>query len=143
MTTSPLFGRCLCGNIQFKVDGDPIWVGYCHCDSCRRSTSAAAVVHVGVNPKDLTFTQGERKIYNSSPGVERGFCGNCGTPMSYQADHFPDYIQLYVGTFENPEQFQPVAHVHVGEQLPWFTIDDSLPRHIRSAVESDDSWRNA
>ena len=141
MNKTELFGRCLCGAIQFVVDGDPIWVGYCHCDSCRRSTGAAAVVHVGVHPDDLTFTQGERKIYNSSPGVERGFCADCGTPMSYQAVRFPDYIQLYVGTFDNPEQFKPLAHVHVAEQLPWFEVADDLPRHQHSAVNSDDGWR--
>jgi hypothetical protein len=37
-------------------------------------------------------------------------------------------VHLYLGTLEHPETFVPTAHVHTGEQLPWFDAHDDLPR---------------
>ena len=28
-------GRCFCGEVQFTVTGEPVAMGYCHCESCR------------------------------------------------------------------------------------------------------------
>jgi len=33
-------GRCMCGDIRFEYLGAPIETGHCHCESCRRHTSA-------------------------------------------------------------------------------------------------------
>ena len=29
-------GSCFCGDVQFTVNGEPVAMGYCHCESCRR-----------------------------------------------------------------------------------------------------------
>ena len=136
-------GGCQCGRIRFEVLGDPVWVGFCHCAQCRRATGAAAVTHVGVHPNQLTFTQGQLKIYESSPGVLRGFCGDCGTPFTYDGDRFPDYIQLYLGTFDDPNLFQAQAHVHLAEKVAWFEVADDLPRFQGSAAAEGDEWQAA
>ena len=133
-------GGCLCGKIRFEMSEEPIWAGFCHCSSCRKSTRAVAVMHVGVSEGALTFTKGKPKVYESSPGVRRGFCGKCGTPLMYDGDRFPDYIQLYIGTFDEPSQILPQAHVHFGERVAWYDVRDDLPRFERSAAEDGD-WR--
>lgn len=28
-------GNCFCGAVQFTVSGEPVAMGYCHCQSCR------------------------------------------------------------------------------------------------------------
>lgn len=142
MTTKTKTGGCQCGRIRFEVSGEPIWIGFCHCARCRRATGAAAVTHVGVNPADLTFTRGRLKIYESSPGVRRGFCADCGTPFTYDGDRFPDYIQLYLGTFDEPDQLHPQAHVHMAEKVDWYEVADELPRYPGSATADGDSWKD-
>lgn len=122
-------GKCLCGNIQFRVEGEPAWVGHCHCHSCRRNTGAAVATFVGFSPDQVTYTTGERQIYKSSPGVRRGFCANCGTPLTYEADKFPGETHFYISSFNQPEKFIPQFHVFYAERIPWFEIADDLPRH--------------
>ena len=40
-------GRCLCGAVRYRVTGEPIWTAHCHCQSCRRATSAAFATYAG------------------------------------------------------------------------------------------------
>ena len=122
-------GRCLCGNLQFEVHGRRLWVAHCHCDSCRRNTGSAVATFVGYRKEQLTYTRGERRFYESSPGVQRGFCADCGTPMTYEADRCPDEVHLYISTLDNPGDFKPQLHVFIAERIPWMEVHDDLPRY--------------
>ena len=86
MASEPARGKCLCRSVQFEVSGEPMWVAHCHCHSCRRNTGSAVATFVGFRREQLSYTRGSRKIYESSPGVRRGFCEDCGTPLTYEAD---------------------------------------------------------
>ncbi len=77
-------GGCMCGAVRYKVSGEPFWIGHCHCASCRRHTGAPVVTFVALKEDQVAFTKGERRKYNSSPGVERAFCGQCGTPLTWE-----------------------------------------------------------
>ena len=121
-------GRCLCGNIQFEVQGTPIWIVHCHCQSCRRNTGSAVATFVGFQQEQVIYTQGERTFYESSPGVKRGFCAQCGTPLSYEGKYCPGEIHLYLSTLDKPEAFVPQRHVFFEEHIPWLDLHDDLPR---------------
>jgi len=127
--TNGMNGRCLCGNLQFAVRGKRLWVAHCHCDSCRRNTGSAVATFVGYNKEQLTYTRGERKFYESSPGVRRGFCADCGTPMTYEADRCAEEVHLYVSTLDEPGAYRPQLHVFFAERIPWMDLNDDLPRY--------------
>ena len=59
----------------------------------------------------------EPAFYLSSQGVKRFFCNQCGTPMAFQAEHYPGEIHLYAATLENAQDFKPTFHVHYREKL--------------------------
>ena len=122
-------GWCLCGNLQFELQGQPLWVAHCHCESCRRSTGSAVATFVGCKKEQLAYTRGKRKFYASSPGVQRGFCADCGTPMTYEADRYPDEVHLYVSTLDNPGAYRPQVHVFFAQRVPWMDLEDDLPRY--------------
>ena len=67
------------------------------------------------------------KVYPSSPGVERTFCGNCGTPISFRSGRMSGVMHFYLAAMEDPEQFKPALHVAHEEKLSWSTIADDLP----------------
>ncbi|MHA1599438.1 MAG: GFA family protein [Alphaproteobacteria bacterium] len=121
-------GGCLCGAIRYVATGEPLWVAHCHCQSCRRSTGAPFATFVGFAPDQVAFSASAPATYASSPGVRRSFCGDCGTPIAFEADRYPGEIHLYVCTMDAPAEFTPQAHVHVREQLPWLHLDGGLPR---------------
>jgi len=128
-------GGCLCGSVRYTIKGELIWSGYCHCESCRRHTSSPVASFIDVHEKDMMFHGENLTTYNSSENVERAFCNVCGTPISYLTKERPGEIQLYTATLDFPENVQPSEHVHCSEKLPWFSIDDDLPRHDGSAID--------
>lgn len=134
-------GRCFCGNIQFEARGKPLWVAHCHCESCRRNTGAPVTTFVGFNKEQLTYTRGERNFYHSSPGVQRGFCADCGTPMTYESDRCPGEVHLYISTLDDCGAFVPELHVFFAERIPWMEVEDDLPRYAGTSRDAEpSSW---
>lgn len=133
-----LTGRCLCGNIRWRSPGPVLWGGFCHCDSCRRATSSPVTAFFGV-PRETLEWSGETSVHETSGGkVRRLFCAGCGSQVSYQADHWPEEAHLYAATLDDPERFEPDAHYHCGEQLPWLNMNDDLPKFQASAEGKQD-----
>ena len=126
-------GGCQCGRVRFEARGRPNWVAHCHCADCRRATAAALATYAGFPRDKVRFPAGESASYQSSPGVTRRFCPDCGTPISYEGERWPEEIHLFVCTFEDPESFEPRGHVYVSEQLSWLHLGDDLPRHDKTS----------
>lgn len=124
-------GGCMCGIVRYELIEKPISIIHCHCQSCRRHTGAPMVTLVGMKKDHVRFTQGERAIFESSPGVGRGFCSQCGTPLTWEGDgeELGPLVEIHIGTLDNPSAFVPESHLHHDERIPWFEVADELPRH--------------
>ncbi len=107
-------GGCMCGSVRYELIEAPISVIHCHCQSCRRHTGAAVVTLVGMKKDQVKFTQGERAIFESSPGVGRGFCSQCGTPLTWEGngDELGPLIEIHIGTLDDPSALVPMIHIH-------------------------------
>ena len=80
------------------------------------------MAYIGVPLEGFRWQVGEQEgtepaFYPSSQGVKRFFCNQCGTPMAFQAEHYPGEIHLYAATLKNPQDFEPNFHVHYREKL--------------------------
>ena len=122
-------GRCSCGAVTWQSDGPVLWAGHCHCDSCRRATSAPCTSFFGVPRDGLTWTGGMAERTTSDGRVRRQFCAKCGSQMTYPFEGWPTETHLYAATLDNPADFTPTAHFHYAEKLPWVTVDDDLPKY--------------
>ncbi len=56
----------------------------------------------------LTWTRGAPKHFQSSSVVRRGFCGECGTPLTYEHAHG---VELALGAFDDPAALPPVIQM--------------------------------
>ena len=135
-------GHCFCGEVTWEYTGERMWECYCHCDDCRRNCAAPVVAWFGVPAKNFKWTGKDTKIYRSSEGVERHFCGTCGTPMGFVAEHYPGDMQLYTATLEDPSDFNPTFHVFAGEQLPWLSFHDDLTKYPKSLLDAPSELRD-
>ncbi len=127
-----LTGGCMCGAVRYETTGEPFAVNHCHCRSCRRHTGAAVVTLAGFMADRVAFSGDERRIYESSPGVGRAFCGKCGTPLTWEGvsgDQGGPIFELHISTFDDPGVLEPTAHAFDPERIPWFDIADTLPRY--------------
>ena len=130
-------GRCLCGAVTWASDGPVLWAGHCHCDSCRRATSSPFTSFFGV-PRDGVTWAGEMAERVTSGGrVRRRFCAKCGSQMTYQYTGWPTETHLYAATLDNPGDFEPKAHFHYAEKLPWVAVEDDLPKYPGSADKTE------
>ena len=122
-------GHCLCKAVRFTYDGEPKWTLNCHCESCRRAISAPMATWLSIPRASLRYTAAMPEYYASSSGVRRGFCGKCGSPLTYENEQIADEVHILAGALADPGAVQPQAHVFVAEQLPWFDTADKLPRY--------------
>ena len=105
----------------------------CHCDSCRRTTGALTTASWAGYPGDaLVVERGETTVYNSSGGVQRHFCGECGTSRFYfNEPAMPGVVDILTATFDDPANHPPQLHVQMADALPWEAGLDTLPKFKR------------
>ncbi len=138
MNARKITGGCHCCAIRYEATGDPLYVPYCHCASCRNTTGAPVVMFVNFQANGIRFTKGERKVYQSSPNVRRTFCPDCVTPLSYEGAWGGNAIvEVYVSTLDDPDAFVPDRHVFYGERIKWFDVADQLPRYNGSSAGTE------
>lgn len=118
-------GGCLCGAVRFEARGPAKWAAYCHCNSCRRHTGAPVSAFAGFERDNVTFTKGQLAVYDSSPGVKRGFCGHCGSTLTYEGARWASEIHLHVGAFDLPQDFPPKGAAFVEERLVWLHLSEN------------------
>lgn len=122
-------GGCLCRGIRYRVRDAAIVTTLCHCSLCRRAAGAPLVAWAMFPLASFELESGALAIYPSSPGVERGFCGRCGTTLSFTASFLPGLIDLTIASFDEPERLPPQLHMWERERIAWLAIGDDLPRH--------------
>ncbi|WP_298814570.1 GFA family protein [uncultured Roseibium sp.] len=110
-------GGCQCGAVRFRVAGELGMASICHCRMCQKAFGGLYGPLVSVlDEKDLSWTRQEPKRFQSSNAVKRGFCGECGTPLTYEA---PDGVALAIGAFDDPGAIAPVIQYGVEGKLPF------------------------
>lgn len=119
---SPAGGGCGCGAVRFEARGAPKFIARCHCRDCRKATAAAYSTWVGWADEQIEWSGEERALYASSDDVSRGFCADCGTPLSYQGVNWPGETHLLIGAFDEEERFTPNGDVFDKEKLAWVKV---------------------
>jgi hypothetical protein len=73
-------GQCYCGAVEIEMRGDPLEMGYCHCENCRHYSAAPVSAFTLWKKEDVRVTKGEEFLgrFKSSDISERGYCTKCG-----------------------------------------------------------------
>ncbi len=133
---SGVTGRCACGAIRYALLSEPFDAGYCHCRMCQLTSGAPVMAFATVPIADFRLTVGEMRVRRSSDFGERGFCGDCGTPLTMHVDHQPDTMDFTIATLDLPEHVQPGFHIWHGSRIGWFETQDALTRHAGFRAET-------
>ncbi|NKB51055.1 MAG: GFA family protein [Rhizobiaceae bacterium] len=126
-------GGCYCGAVRYQIVSQPTWSAHCHCRSCQMAMGAAFATWARVPAEDFTFTNGAIKTIEKSSGIKRGFCGDCGTTLTYAAEGEVDGQDWSADawfsaiTLDDPSIVSPKSHVFTSHQQPWIKLDDDLP----------------
>lgn len=128
-----LNGGCYCGAVRFQINGPPVTSSHCHCRSCQLAAGSAFATWAKVAGSDFKVTKGAIKTIEKTPGITRGFCGECGTTLTYAARDSVDGQDWTADAWfsatalDDPSRVSPKNHVFVSQRQPWITFNDGLP----------------
>lgn len=123
-------GGCMCGAVRYRLHGPFSYSAHCHCRSCQRAIGAGFATYSGIPAERFEIIQGRLAIYESSPGVRRGFCDRCGTSLTYAGDDWDDMAVLSA-TLDDPSAAVPTANVYLVDRQPWVALDGALKQFTR------------
>jgi hypothetical protein len=121
-------GGCMCGAVRFSAAGEPLRVGLCHCEICRRNTGSAFGSFAVFERGRVTFGNGDTGSYRSSPGSRRHFCRDCGSPVYSTWDN-EDIVDIYVGALDDPARMTPTYELWIEGRQPWLPKVPGLASH--------------
>ncbi|MGO8062310.1 GFA family protein [Rhizobium johnstonii] len=116
MTDTIKTGGCQCGAVRFRISGKLGRPSICHCRMCQKQFGGFFSALVTAPEEGMEWTRGEPSYFQSSVNIERGFCSNCGTPMTYR---HPGGLELAIGTFDDRSDLAPLIQVNYDARLPW------------------------
>lgn len=116
-------GGCGCGAIRYRARVEPS--GYwCHCRMCQRAAGNVALAFVNALAADVEWATPPAQ-WASSPIASRGFCGACGTPLSF-AYRDSEKIDLTVGSLDDPGAIRLTSHFGTESRVPGWIHHDGL-----------------
>lgn len=130
-----LEGGCLCGEVRYRVSGEIIDAGYCHCRICQRASGAPVVAWFTVPVGAFSYLQGMPSVFRSSAQSQREFCGGCGTQLVFRRSEGPVTADVTIASLDDPSLVRPEYHIWRESRIRWFETADSLPRHDDSGPD--------
>ena len=130
-----LTGGCQCGAVRYALRAQPK-SSFCHCRMCQKATGGVFAALCMVQKADLEWTRGEPTYFASSNVAKRGFCRDCGTPLTFAFDD-RDRMEVTTGSLDDPFAVGLVEHFGVESKMPWLKLCDGLPE--RKTEENVDS----
>jgi hypothetical protein len=98
-------GGCQCGAVRYRLSAVPTRTSLCHCRMCQKASGNYFQAFTGVERGQFTWTRGSPGTFRSSELIERDFCRDCGTPLTYRpAD--ADRVSVTIGSLDDPGQVQ-------------------------------------
>lgn len=119
-------GSCFCGEVKFSVTGEPVAMGYCHCDSCRLWSAGPVNAFTLWAPEAVQITHGAHHVgsYNKTPHSARKWCKSCGGHVFTEHPGM-GLTDVYAAVIPGLA-FKPGVHVHYQESV--LPIRDGMPK---------------
>jgi hypothetical protein len=119
-------GNCFCGAVQFTVSGEPVAMGYCHCQSCREWSASPVNAFTLWHSQGVKVTQGADNIgtFNRTPRSDRKWCKTCGGHI-FTVHPEMGVTDVYAAMIPKLK-FEPALHVHYQETV--LHIKDGVPK---------------
>ena len=117
-------GGCQCGAVRYEI-AEFGRASICHCRMCQKAFGnfyAALVTGIGLKWKST-----EPKYFQSSNKVKRGFCQDCGTPLTYD---YGGEVEISIGSLDDPEGAPPVLQVSPTTRLSYVDNLSEVPHRV-------------
>jgi hypothetical protein len=121
-----LTGGCQCGAVRYALYAEPGSADICHCRMCQRAVGNLFMATAGVPRDQFAWTSGEPALFQSSSVAERGFCPDCGTPLTFRY-LARGSISVTLGSLDEPARAKPTRQYGIESRVPWWHDLFDLP----------------
>lgn len=119
-------GGCQCGAVRYRFSRRPRSAHICHCRMCQKAFGGFYAPLIGSEMENFSVTRGRIALFLSSDKVERGFCRDCGTPLSF--NHVGGHwMCVSIGSLDTPDAFPPKDQHGAESRLSWVNALGRLP----------------
>ena len=123
-------GRCLCGQIRYRIKGQPVVSRLCWCRDCQHiagNGTANAVfpteaIEIEGSPAEYT------SVADSGNQVRRRFCAACGSHLFADNTGRLGLTVVRLGTLDDPSSITPEANIWTSSAPSWACLNTELPR---------------
>ena len=126
-------GGCQCGAVRYRLEAEPTGVNVCHCRMCQKASGGPFMTFGGVRMSEFVVTHGAISTFPSSDIAERGFCAQCGTPLTYRGLG-SDRISVTLGSLDDPNAAEPTGQLGVESRVRW------LASSLRAPETRTEQW---
>lgn len=123
------FGSCLCGSVQFKIEGDFESFYFCYCKYCQKDTGSLHAANVFSKSAILTWLAGDQgiKLYQLPSTLHaKCFCTNCGAALPNYDENL-GLLAVPAGSLDSPLTLHPNAKIFVRSKADWACDPEGLP----------------
>ena len=99
-------GGCQCGAVRYELSVRPDNSCICHCRMCQKQFGSFFGAFAGSHRDNFKVTRGKLAHFQSSDDADRGFCCDCGTPLTYEARSRPR-VEVAIGSFDRHSDLMP------------------------------------
>ena len=118
-------GGCQCGRIRYQAAEPRDRSSVCYCRMCQKASGGPFMAFVRFRANQVEWST-PPDVFASSNLVERGFCRNCGTPLSYRQIGGP-HISLTINSLDDPESVRPQMRFAANMEVSWCGSLSTLP----------------
>ncbi|WP_299047042.1 GFA family protein [uncultured Tateyamaria sp.] len=136
MSDQTFTGGCQCGAVRFAISKLGT-ASICHCRMCQKAFGQLFAALVEVEPSDVVWTRGARSVFHSSDTNWRGFCKDCGTPLTYE---FDGGLEIAIGALDNPDAAAPEVQINTTYRRACFARLADLPEKSEDLKAADEAW---
>ena len=123
-------GSCLCGAVRYEISGSVGKMGHCYCIMCQKAHGAAYGTYARVSWSQFNIIEGNNflKRYDSSPGVYRTFCQQCGSTLQFVREGKSGF-GIATGTLDSDPGVHPSYQIWTSSKADWVPIDEAILSH--------------
>jgi len=120
-------GGCQCGKVRYVLYVAPENAHVCHCRMCQRATGGLFAALAGAPKSEFAWTQGEAAVFASSNLATRGYCRDCGTPLSFTYNQPEARFYVTIGSLDDPEAAPIVKQYGLESRISWVKFCEEVP----------------
>ena len=121
-------GSCLCGQVRFRVKGQPVVSRLCWCRDCQHIAGNGTAN--AIFPTEAIEIDGQTAEYTSTADsgnqVRRRFCAKCGSHLFADNTGRLGLTVVRLGTLDEPSSITPEANIWVSSAPRWACLSSAI-----------------